>query len=42
MIKNFRHKGIQQFFETDSKAGIAAEHAYNIKTIAVIECSKAA
>lgn len=26
MIKSFRHKGIQQFFETGSKAGIAAEH----------------
>ena len=26
MIKSFRHKGIQQFFETGSKAGIATEH----------------
>jgi proteic killer suppression protein len=26
MIKRFRHKGIQQFFETGTKAGIAAEH----------------
>ncbi len=26
MIKSFRHKGIQQFFETGSKAGIAAEY----------------
>lgn len=26
MIKSFRHKGIQQFFETGSKASIAAEH----------------
>lgn len=26
MIKSFRHKGIQQFFETGSKAGINAEH----------------
>ena len=26
MIKSFRHKGIQQFFETGSKAGIASEH----------------
>ena len=26
MIKSFRHKGLQQFFETGSKAGIAAEH----------------
>ena len=27
MINSFRHKGIQQFFETGSKAGISAEHA---------------
>jgi len=27
MIKSFRHKGIQQFFETGSKVGISAEHA---------------
>ena len=26
MIKSFRHKGPQQFYETGSKAGIAAEH----------------
>lgn len=26
MIKSFRHKGVQQFFETGSKAGINAEH----------------
>lgn len=27
MIKSFRHKGIQQFFETGSKAGIQPKHA---------------
>lgn len=27
MIKSFRHKGIQRFFETGSKSGINAEHA---------------
>ena len=27
MIKSFRHKGVQQFFETGSKAGINAEHS---------------
>ncbi|MDX8128013.1 type II toxin-antitoxin system RelE/ParE family toxin [Methylomonas sp. OY6] len=27
MIKSFRHKGIQQFFEAGSKSGINAEHA---------------
>lgn len=27
MIKSFRHKGIQKFFETGSKAGIQPKHA---------------
>lgn len=27
MIKSFRHKGIQAFYETGSKAGIQAKHA---------------
>lgn len=27
MIKSFRHKGIQAYFETGSKAGIQAKHA---------------
>lgn len=27
MIKTFRHKGIQLFFETGSKAGIQSQHA---------------
>lgn len=27
MIKSFRHKGLQAFFETGSKAGIQAKHA---------------
>lgn len=27
MIKSFRHKGLQTFFETGSKAGIQAAHA---------------
>ena len=27
MIKSFQHKGVQQFFETGSKAGINAAHA---------------
>lgn len=26
MIKSFRHKGIQQYFETGTKAGIMAGH----------------
>ena len=27
MIKSFRHKGLQRFFETGSNAGIQAAHA---------------
>jgi proteic killer suppression protein len=27
MIKTFRHKGLQAFFETGSKAGIQPHHA---------------
>ena len=27
MIRSFRHKGLQRFFETNSKAGIQANHA---------------
>ena len=27
MIKSFRHKGLQIFFETGKKSGIKAEHA---------------
>ena len=27
MIKSFRHKGLQRFFETGSKSGIQASHA---------------
>ena len=27
MIKSFRHKGIEQFFRTGSKAGIQPKHA---------------
>lgn len=31
MIKSFRHKGIQQFFETGSKAKIQAAHARKLE-----------
>lgn len=31
MIKSFRHKGIQQFFETGSKAKIQAAHANRLQ-----------
>ena len=33
MIKNFRHAGLQSFFETGSKAGIRPEHAPRLKRI---------
>lgn len=31
MIKSFRHKGIQGFFETGSKAGIQPSHAARLR-----------
>lgn len=31
MIKTFRHKGLQSFFETGSKAGIQPDHAAKLK-----------
>ncbi len=31
MIKSFRHKGIQGFFETGSKAGIQPDHASRLR-----------
>ena len=31
MIKTFRHKGLQRFFETGSKAGIQASHAEKLR-----------
>lgn len=31
MIRNFRHKGIQVFFQTGSKAGIQATHAPRLR-----------
>lgn len=33
MIKNFRHAGLQSFFETGSKAGICPEHVPRLKRI---------
>lgn len=30
MIRDFRHKGLQQFFETGSKAGIQPHHAQRL------------
>jgi len=31
MIKSFRHKGLQSFFETSSNAGIQPDHAAKLK-----------
>lgn len=31
MIQSFRHKGIQSFFETGSKAGIQSNHASRLR-----------
>lgn len=31
MIKHIRHKGLQRFFETGSKAGIQAAHAPKLR-----------
>ena len=31
MIKSFRHKGLQRYFETGSKAGIQAAHAARLR-----------
>lgn len=31
MIRSFRHKGLQQFFETGSKAGIQPQHANRLR-----------
>jgi proteic killer suppression protein len=33
VIKKFRHKGLQQFFETGSKAGIQAVHAGKLRIL---------
>lgn len=31
MIKSFRHKGLQRYFETGNKAGIQAAHAPRLR-----------
>ena len=31
MIKDFRHKGLEKFFLTESRAGIQAKHAKRLK-----------
>jgi proteic killer suppression protein len=38
VIKSFRHKGLERFFTTGSKAGIRPEHADKLKKqLAVLE-----
>ena len=31
MIKSFQHKGLQQFFESGSKAGVQAQHTVRLR-----------
>jgi addiction module HigA family antidote len=31
MIRSFRHKGLQRFFEKGSKAGIQAQHEHRLR-----------
>jgi proteic killer suppression protein len=31
MIKSFKHKGLEKFFKTDSKAGILPSHAKKLR-----------
>lgn len=33
MIKSFRHKGLEKFYQTGSKAGIQAKHASKLRRI---------
>lgn len=43
MIRTFRHKGVQRFFETGSKVGIQAEHAPKLaRQLALLDAAKAA
>jgi proteic killer suppression protein len=38
MIKSFRHKGLQRFFETGSQSGIRPDHASRLrKQLAVLD-----
>lgn len=33
MIQSFRHKGLKQFYETGSKAGIVTDHAKRLRVL---------
>ena len=42
MIKSFRHKGVEKFFLTGSKAGIQPHHAGRLRTqLTVLNLSRA-
>jgi proteic killer suppression protein len=36
VIKSFRHKGLQRYFESGSKAGIQPKHAKRLRTQLVV------
>lgn len=41
MIQNFRHKGLQKYYETGTKAGIIAEHEKRLRVLLVrLDASK--
>ena len=41
MIKSFRHRGLQRFFETGSKAGIRPDHAAKLqRQLAVLDSAE--
>ena len=41
MIKSFRHKGVQKFYETGSKAGVQAAHATKLsRQLTVLDTAK--
>lgn len=43
MIRSFRHKGVERFFRTGSKAGIQAAHSSRLaRQLAALEAAKAA
>ena len=41
MIQNFRHKGLQKYYETGTKAGIIEEHEKRLRVLLVrLDASK--
>ena len=39
MIRSFRHKGLERFFSSGSKAGIQAQHAERLRVICRLNVS---